>query len=230
MAQLVYIHGSGHTHQSFDFQVAAFPGSDAVSLPGHPEGTSLTSIGDGAVWLAKYLRWKGTDKAIVAGNSLGGAIALEWALRYPENAAGLVLLGTGARLKVYPDIFTMIDGDWPACIDTIASWSLAKSAPTDLHDRLKAWHLTVGQAATRQDYTSCNVFDVMDRVDSIKTPTLILVGSEDQMTPPKYSRFLQDKIAGSELTIVEGAGHMAHLEKPDAVNAAIRAKFSEVMA
>ena len=46
-----WVHGSGYTQDSFRDQVAAFAGSDALSLPGHPEGTPLQSVGDMAEWL-----------------------------------------------------------------------------------------------------------------------------------------------------------------------------------
>jgi pimeloyl-ACP methyl ester carboxylesterase len=230
MTALVFVHGSGHTHESFDAQTAAFPGADAVSLPGHPEGRPLESVGDCAAWLVKYLRWKGADQAIIGGNSLGGAIAIEAALRYPERVAGLILLGTGARLRVAPHIFEMIDTQWPECIDALADLSLGTQASADLRTRLKEWHLTVGRDSTRQDYRLCNDFDAIDRVASIKTRTLVVVGSEDRMTPQKYSQFLHEKIAGSEFVLVEGAGHLAHAEKPEAVNHAIRAAFAEVLA
>lgn len=227
MSALVYVHGSGHTHDSFAAQVEAFPDSDAVSLPGHPEGVALTSVADGAVWLAKYLRWRRADTAIVAGNSLGGAIAIEWALQYPEQVAGLILLATGGRLRVSPEIFAMIDGQWPQCIDTLVEWSVAPSASRELRARMKEWHVTVGQASTRQDYANCNVWDRMERLASIKARALIVVGSEDRLTPPKYSSALHDKIAGSELAVIEGAGHMAHAEKAAEANALILRAFSK---
>lgn len=225
MLPIVLVHGSGHTHESFAAQVAAFATADAVSLPGHPEGQALTSVGDCAEWLARYLRWKGSDKAIIGGNSLGGAIALEFALRYPERTAGLVLLGTGARLKVSADIFASIDDDWPGCIDALVKASVAPSASSELRTRMKEWHLAVGQATTRQDYANCNAFDVMERLGPVKAKTLVVVGSEDQMTPPKYSRFLNEKIAGSTLAVIDGAGHMAHAERAEIVNDSIRATF-----
>ncbi len=230
MLPLVFVHGSGHTHESFEAQTRAFPGADALSLPGHPEGEALASVADAAVWLSRYLRWKGVERAIVGGNSLGGAIALEWALRYPENAAGLILVGTGARLRVAPRIFEMLDTDWPACIDTLASYTLAPSASPALRERLTRWHHEVGQRSTRADYGACDAFDVMDRVASIATPTLILVGDQDAMTPPKYSAFLNERIAGSTLAVIEGAGHLVHAEQPEAVNAQIRARFEAVTA
>jgi pimeloyl-ACP methyl ester carboxylesterase len=229
MAQLVYVHGSGHIYESFRDQLAAFQGSDAVSLPGHPEGRALTSVADGAVWLSKYLRWKGAGTAIVAGNSLGGAIAIEWALSYPSNVAGLILLGTGGRLKVNPKIFDMIDNDWPGCVDSLVDYSVSGIASTELRQRLRDWHLTVGQASTRQDYANCNEFDAMDRLHGIHAPTLIVVGVDDQLTPVKYAKFLNERIAGSQLEIVDGAGHMAHAEQPSTVNRLIQARFGEML-
>lgn len=230
MIPLILVHGSGHTHESFDAQVAALQNVDAVSLPGHPEGRAFSSVGDYAAWLDKYVRWKGAEKAIVGGNSLGGAIALEWALRYPDHAAGLILLGTGARLRVADRIFQMIDDEWPACIETLVGYSLAPGAPRDLRDRVAGWHAAVGQESTRRDYAACNAFDVMDRVASIAAPTLIVVGDQDVMTPPKYAAFLHERIPGSTLAVIEGAGHMAHAERPDAVNDRIRERFGSLVA
>jgi len=229
MIPMVFVHGSGHTYESFDAQVAAFD-CDAVSLPGHPEGEALGSVGDCAAWLDKYLRWKGADRAIVGGNSLGGAIAIEFALRYPEHTAGLILLGTGARLKVAPKIFEMIDSRWPECIDDLVGFSLSANADVSLRERVRHWHALVGQRSTRRDYQNCDEFDAMDRVASIRARTLIVVGAADQMTPHKYSAYLRDKIAASELAVIDDAGHLAHAEKPEAVNERIKAVFAESLA
>ena len=57
----------------------------------------------------------------------------------------------------------------------------------------------------------------MERVDKIQVPTLLICGSSDRMTPPNRSEFLHEHIEGSQLHIVEGAGHMAMIERPDEV-------------
>jgi pimeloyl-ACP methyl ester carboxylesterase len=216
--RLFYVHGSGYTQDSFRDQLAAFPGSDALSLPGHPEGEPLESVGDMAEWLDRYIRFSGAGKAVVAGNSLGGAIAMEWALRHPDRAAGLILIGTGARLRVGQAIFDMLDDRWPASIPAFADYSLSPGAPAELHERIEAWHRIVGRTSTRADYAACNDFDIMTRVSEIAVPTLIVVGAEDKLTPPKYSHFLHEHIAGSELLEVPGAGHVVMMERPDVVN------------
>jgi pimeloyl-ACP methyl ester carboxylesterase len=221
MPQLLYLHGSGYTQDSFSAQAEAFPGSDALSLPGHPAGEALRSVEECTQWLVRYLQWKRTGPAVLAGNSLGGAIALRCALDSPELVAGLVLIGTGARLRVSPEIFRMLDDDWPACIDTLADRGLASQASTQLRQRVADWHRVVGRESTRRDYGACHGFDVMDRLGEIRQPALILVGAQDQMTPPKYAKFLHERLAGSRLAIVEDAGHVVMAEQPTQVNAAI---------
>ena len=61
-------------------------------------------------------------------------------------------------------------------------------------------------------------FDFMDKVAQINLPTCIVVGEEDRLTPPKYSRFLQSAIKDSCLTVIPGAGHLAMMEKPEEFN------------
>jgi len=221
--RLFYVHGSGYTQDSFRAQAEAFPDSDAVSLPGHPAGEPLTAVGDMAEWLDKYINWAGAGKAVVAGNSLGGAIAMEWALRHPDHVAGLILIGTGARLRVGQAIFDMLDRQWPACIPAFVDYSLSPGAPADLRERVRQWHEVVGQKATRADYAACNEFDIMTRLAEISAPALIVVGGEDRLTPPKYSHYLHEHLPGSQFLEVPGAGHVVMAERPDRVNPVIEA-------
>lgn len=230
MAALLYIHGSGYTEESFGDQASAFAGSDAITLPGHPGGEALESVEECARWFARYVEWKHAGRAVAVGNSLGGAIALRWALDFPDQVAGLVLIGTGARLRVSPKIFSMLDEGWPASIDLLVDLALSPHAAQALRERVRDWHLTVGRESTRRDYAACNAFDVMAELGSLRVPTLIIVGSLDALTPPKYSAYLHEHIADSTLSIVEGAGHVAMMERPREVNDMIRRFLKERVA
>jgi len=90
-----------------------------------------------------------------------------------------------------------------------------------LKELLKKRALEVGAAVILNDMLCCNRFDIMDRVHEIKLPTLALCGSEDVMTPPKYIKYLADKIDGATEVIIPGATHNVPIEKPDEVNQAI---------
>lgn len=222
MARILYLHGSGHTPASFANQVVAFTGTEALALPGHPDGEPLDTVDELADWLNGRITAASAGPAVVCGNSLGAAVALTAALSHPTAVTGLILIGGGARLRVGGQIFEMIDEGWPACIDSLVDLSVDAGCPSELRGQLADMHRIVGQSATRTDYAACNAFDVMDRVRDISVPTLIIVGANDRMTPPKYSTFLHESIAGSELVVIDRAGHLPHLEQPAAVNTAIR--------
>ncbi len=71
------------------------------------------------------------------------------------------------------------------------------------------------------DMLCCDRFDIMDQVHEIKLPTLAICGSEDIMTPPKYTKYLASKIEGARYVIIEGGTHMVFAEQPEVVNKAI---------
>jgi len=71
------------------------------------------------------------------------------------------------------------------------------------------------------DFLCCDKFDILDKVYQIKVPTLVLCGSEDVMTPPKYSSYLAARIEGTKLIVVDGGTHYFFAEKPEVVNQAI---------
>ena len=195
--------------------------SRSLALPGHPVGEPLRTVGELADWVSGEIAADAGGTATLCGNSLGAAIALQAAIRYPAAVSGLILIGAGARLRVGDAVFEMIDTRWPDCIDDLVGLSVDASCPQGIRDRLRAMHLVTGQVNTRLDYAACNAFDIMDRIGEIKQPTLIIVGASDRMTPPKYAQFLHDRIAGSRLAVVAASGHVPHLERPADVNAAI---------
>jgi 3-oxoadipate enol-lactonase len=62
----------------------------------------------------------------------------------------------------------------------------------------------------------------MARLGEIRLPSLVVVGGEDRLTPPKYSDYLARSLADAKLEVIERAGHFVSLEQPDAVNRAVR--------
>ena len=75
-----------------------------------------------------------------------------------------------------------------------------------------------GAEVAHADFAACDAFDVRSRLSEIRAPTLIVCGAEDKMTPPKYSEYLTQNIAGAEFHLIENAGHMVMLERPEEFN------------
>jgi len=72
------------------------------------------------------------------------------------------------------------------------------------------------------DFAASRHFDFRDRLGQVNLPTLILCGSDDLITPTRYSERLHKEIPGSTVALIEKAGHMLPLESPERVNAAVR--------
>jgi len=225
--KLVFLHGAGNTGFVWYHQLKQFPDANALSLPGHPEGQPCTSIEGYADWLHDYVLQGEYNAPILIGHSMGGGIALTYALKYPNDVKALVLIGTGARLRVNPDFLSLIKaciGRPPDSVRKIIE-PLYSTVEPWFRDRVIEKITEVSVSVQFNDFQCCDKFDIMDKVQSIKLPTLIICGNQDEMTPVKYSQYLASKIDDSKLLIVEGATHMVFMEKPGEVNKAI-ADFS----
>jgi|GEM_PF-5576187 len=67
------------------------------------------------------------------------------------------------------------------------------------------------------DYRACDRFDVMERIGSIDCPVLVISATDDRMMPAKHGPHLSGQIPGVAFALIEGAGHMMAVEKPDAL-------------
>jgi pimeloyl-ACP methyl ester carboxylesterase len=150
----------------------------------------------------------------LAGHSLGGAIVQMLAIQRPAWLAGIILVGTGARLRVHPDILEGLVSNYAATVDLICKWAFGPEAASALVQAGRRGFLATQPTVIHGDYSACNRFDLMDQIGAIQIPTLIISGSADRLTPAKYGNFIQTHIPGSSHVLIEGAGHMMALEKP----------------
>ena len=195
----------------------------------HPDGDLLPGIEANVAWLHGYIAEKGYKDLVIIGHSLGGGIALQYALDHGDELKGIVLLGSGARLRVHPDFLENLRKEIQNPTTTSAasrsSESLIEPELAALIERRRAEN---GPEAALCDMEACDKFDVMERLDEIKLPLLAVVGTDDVMTPPKYSQFLADRMGNARAVIIDGGTHMAYAEKPAEVNDAIDSILAEI--
>ena len=226
---LVFIHGSGDNGRIWRSQVDYFGPARAfaIDLPGHGERADTlppeVSVLDYARAARAIIRDElGLDHPTIAGHSLGGAIALTMGLEYGDDLGGLILIGTGARLRVHPDLLEGARTASDGATRQLKSLALAPGhAETMLDDMLAEEQARPASSMLYRDLAACNVFDCMARLAAISLPTLIICGTEDRLTPVKYSQYLHDHIAGSSLHLIPDAGHYVMREQPQEVNRAI---------
>ncbi|WP_088188235.1 alpha/beta hydrolase [Desulfosporosinus sp. FKA] len=218
---LVVIHGAGGSSQSWSKQISGLQEQGnliALDLPGHGKsgGSLLADIPSMADFLNDFVQTLGIEKFFLAGHSMGGAIAQEFTLRYPRKVTGLILLGTGARLRVGQGILDAAAlGMFPfKNVDHLYGSATSDEEKAKEMKELQKIPANVFWA----DFQACNTFNRIDDAEKIQVSTLIVVGEEDVMTPVKYSRFLADKLPNTNLRIIKGAGHMCMQEKAAEVN------------
>ncbi len=220
---VVFLHGAGASHRVWRDQWAGLKGAARLvipDLPGHAEssGTARESVEEYAAWLSDFLAELEIRNFVLAGHSMGGAVALAAALAGLRGLDALVLASSGARLRVSPIIFEGLTNRFLEFAPEFVDLILAKDAGPDLREELTADVLSMRPSVFLADFRACDAFDVRDRLGRVRVPTLVINGDEDRLTPLKYGEYLATAVPGAVLKIMRGAGHAVMLEKPTEVN------------
>lgn len=224
---IIFIHGVGGSAQYWYFQREYLKNIMEViliDLPGHGQSTGegCKTIEEARDIVRDVILEMGIKKCYLAGHSMGGGIAMSFALAYPELLKGIILICTGAKLKVFPSILDGVMKDKEATVRMIMmDYAFSKKAPQKMKDNGFKDMMKSSAQIIYQGFTACDHFNFIGSLDKITLPALIIGGKDDLLTPPTYSEYLHKEIQGSDLVIVEDAGHMAMIEQPDAVNQAI---------
>jgi len=224
---LILLHGAGGSAHSFNGLWHKLKGLNrlAVTLPGRLQspGDALTSVSDAVDWLLDQLSKLDMDGMVVAGHSYGGALAIELGLRSPSALRGLVLMGTGGRIRVHPMIMAMVEqaaqtGVTPPTPPGL--WQPSTSPQLIQASERGAQQIPASSALA--DWQAAHAFDRMEDLGAIRVPTLVISGNADNLTPPKYARYLAEHIPSSRLVELEDAGHLFPIERAGDAAEAIR--------
>jgi pimeloyl-ACP methyl ester carboxylesterase len=192
----------------------------AIDLPGHgqsdpwPGDVTIDMYRDAVRAVCDELH---LPRVVLLGHSMGALVAIAAAAAWPKHddrVAGLVLVNSGANIKVAPEVFTRIATDFPRFGKWFARLVWSPATSIDTIERWGAVALTADQATTAADFHAVAQFDATPLLARIDAPTLVLGGADDRSTPPKLSQALAAAIAGARVVIVPEAGHMLAQEQP----------------
>ncbi len=229
---LLLLPGTANDHSLWNGQVAEYQ-KEYRCVAMDPRGTGGTDNGDVSPYSVRLLADDAAallaaldiTRAHVAGLSLGSAVAQEMAIKYPEAVHTLSLHATWGRTADHPHLMRQLEirkhlaeiGDWPL---SVANSSLFLFTPSFINnheeevvrrERLRLENPPLRETVV-QHYTADLDHDAADRLHFIQCPTLITVGKEDQVTLPEYCRAVHRRIAGSEMVVLKGGGHLAIIQ------------------
>lgn len=201
-------------------------GSGRSSAPDEPY--TIRQMADDAAGLLDHL---GVSRADIAGHSMGGQIAQELTLAYPERVRALLLLSTwltssGAFAAVIDSLGRLAGQIDPATVSRVSgAWvftdglldTLARHAATGVDSPPP---MAPPHAAYRQSQAIL-ANDTAGRAGSIRVPTLVAVSRQDILTPVRLSEAVARAIPTAELVVLNAGGHANTVEAPEAVAGAI---------
>ncbi|MGH2494155.1 MAG: alpha/beta fold hydrolase [Ktedonobacteraceae bacterium] len=225
---LLYLHGTYlgnlwlefHTTLAQQFHVFA-PDTPGFGLTARPDW--MRDMSDYILYFRDLLDTLGLEKAILVGHSLGGWMAAELAVWYPERVEKLVLSNSaGIRVKGSPiaDLFAMNAQEvMMACFDDFSAAAPLMPAEMNVDYLIGQYRqlTTLASLAWNPSYDP----KLERRLARITCPTLIVWGEHDRLIPPVYAEAFHHAIAGSEVVMLSGTGHMPMFEKPQEWSAAI---------
>ncbi|HLW70987.1 MAG TPA: alpha/beta fold hydrolase [Candidatus Binataceae bacterium] len=228
---LILIHAAGSNahawHRQYDHLGAAHS-PIAPDLPGHGRSAGvegLGTIGDYADFVVAFLDALKLATAVIVGRSMGGAVAMDLAARYPSRVQGLVLMATAAKFSL-PD---ELRETWRAVTMGRMGQPFENGgyAPKTIAEHPEVIREGWGEQIRTDprvrwgDIVAASQVDLRAALERIAAPTLILAGRDDATTPPADAEFLQQHIKGARLEVIADAAHNLTTEQPAAVNAAL---------
>lgn len=228
---LLFVHGAGGHGLFWEEQLEGLAERFfclALDLPGHghSEGRPADEIEVYRNYIREFKEALDLPPVALAGHSMGGAIAISFALSYPEQLKALILVSTGGKLRVASQLLETYRQGKKA--PELVKHLYGKGASQELIEKGKEELLKVPPEVHYADFTACDNFNALEQLAQIEVPALVLCGEEDVMTPPKFSSRLAEVIPYARLEIFPGSGHMLMQEKPARVNKAIADFLAEI--
>ena len=225
MVDAVFVPGLLCTRALFAPQIGDLSGLLDISVGDHREDETLPAI-------ARRILSAAPDTFVYAGLSMGGYIGFEILRQARERVKALVLLNTSARADT-PDkaegrqamialaeaegIDAVVEAHLPAFL------SEQHLAREDLTSTVREMARATGvETYLRQQAAIMSRPDSREMLGEIDVPTLVIVGAEDTLTPPDLAQEMADGIPSADLVVIEGCGHLSTIERPQAVNDAMR--------
>lgn len=206
-------------------------------LPGHgrsPVATTGFSLGELAQGIIDLLDSLGVDSFAYAGVSVGGALSLELALRFPDRVKAIIPICTGAKLgepAAWDERADLVRAEGPGVLIPVMEERWFSPEFRESERALVDDVMDMIAAADKDSYAylcqAIGRFDVRDELNNISAPVLVISGELDPGTPPAAGAVIADGVQHGRLEVVAGAYHQAAVEHPLVVARLINAFLAD---
>jgi len=227
MEPIIFIPGLNCTADLFRDQISQLGAGREVRVADHTHDESIPDIA------ARLLRETPEERFCVVGLSMGGYVALEAYAQDPRRIARLALLDTSARAdtpEATENRLNLIGMAEQGRFEEVCAILWGKLVAEDRQDdaelrrRVDAMAREIGpETFIRQQRAIMARQDHRAMLPGIEIPTIVLVGSEDQLTPPYLAQEIAEAIEWASLGIIPNCGHLSTMERPEAVTRALEA-------
>jgi pimeloyl-ACP methyl ester carboxylesterase len=228
----VFIHGAANDHSVWAWQSRYFAHHGwnvfAVDLPGHgqSEGPACAAIEDFAMWVAAFLDTVKVKNTFVIGHSMGSLTALELAGSRGDLVSKLALIGSAVPMAVGDALLDAAANDEEKARKMIVGWSYAPASQLGNNHKVPGTWLPGNSLALMRrmkkgvlhsDLLACKTYaNGLNAAVKVSRPSLVLIGEQDMMTPPKAAQAVIGALKHVRTEIIKGAGHTMCSEAPDA--------------
>src|SRR5208282_2366567 len=227
--KIIFAHAAGSNGHSWHHQLDHLAHSPiALDFPGHGRSAGvegLASVRDYSDFLAAFADALKIKSAVIAGRSMGGAVAMDFAVRYPDRVEALILIATAAKFNIPSDriegLRAVTMGRAPQAFVTDGYSPKTISANFDAIREGWMEQIKTDPRVRDTDLKACAAVDVREQIARIDKPTLILAGADDQGTTVADAELIRSRIKGAQLEVIADAAHNITTERPAEVNAAI---------
>ena len=210
----LFIHGVGSTSQTWSKQHRLPFALQFCDLPSRPQILPNHLIVSLAEWCLDLV----SEPAVVVGHSMGVAIAQIMAILNPNAVKALILVGTGPRLPVNPDLLEQLVKNPEQAVENIARWSLARHYDSALYEASLAVLQKISADRILHELTACSLFDSRSLLSRYTGPLFLIRGAEDRMTPQVLSDEFLSIRPNMPIYTIPHSGHMVMLEQPELFN------------
>lgn len=225
---LVLVHGLGGSALDWssvipalarEYRVLALDVPGFGDTPAAPEGMSFSVL---VRYLGGFLDALDVEGAALAGNSLGGAVVIRWAARHPERVEHLFLLNSAGLLSEAPPSLEPRDREQARELVKFVTGAESRAPGFVLDGMIRRTEDPARRAYLRSDEPT----DVRDDLPRLAAPTTIIWGGRDRLIPPDHAERLHAGIQGSELILLDDAGHVPQLQVPREIVRILRERLS----